>query len=71
MKEFLEVGKDLQIMEIKDVPEEENTIMQGYVNETNQDISAEDESSDDIDSVDKTKNGISQLSVPSNSTKCP
>ena len=27
MKEFLEVGKDLQIIEIKDVPEEENTLL--------------------------------------------
>ena len=34
MKEFLQVGKDLQITEIKDVPEEENTPIQENVNET-------------------------------------
>ena len=76
MKEFLEVGKDLQIMEIKDVPEEENTLIEEYVNDTNQDTSPEDESSDDINSVDEgmstAANGTSQhVSVPSNSTKCP
>ena len=62
MKEFLEVGKDLQIMEIKDVPEEENTLIEEYVNETNLDMSPEDESSDDINHVEEIKKG---MSVPS------
>ena len=79
MKEFLKVGKDLQIKEIKDVPEEENTLFEEYVNKTNQDISPEDESSDNINSVNEIKKSMStdtnetsqHESVPSNSTKCP
>ena len=79
MKEFLEVGKDLQITGIKDLPVEVNTLIEENVNETNQDTSPEDESSDDINSVDEIKNGISTAinitsqhqSVPSsNLTKC-
>ena len=64
MKEFLEVGRDLQRMEIKDVPEEENTLIEEYVNETNQHISPEEESSDDddINHVEEIKKG---MSVPS------
>ena len=59
MKEFLEVGKDLQIMEIKDVPEEENTLIEESVDEIEKGMST-------------AANGTSQhMSVPSNSTKCP
>ena len=76
MKEFLTVGKDLQITEIKDMPD---TLIKENVNQTNQDTSPEDESSD-INGVDEIKNEISTAtngtrqheSVPSsNSTKCP
>ena len=64
MKEFLEVGRDLQIREIKDVPEEENTLIEEYGNETNHHISPEEESSDDddINHVEEIKKG---MSVPS------
>jgi len=80
MKEFLQVGKDLQITEIEDVPaEEENTVIEENVNETHQDTSQEDDSSDDIGSVNEIVMGRStatnetsqHVSVPSNSTKCP
>ena len=40
MKEFLKVGKDLQITEIKDMPD---TLIKENVNQTNQDTSPEDE----------------------------
>ena len=53
MKEFLEVWKDLHIMEITDVPEEKNTPVQENVNENHQDISPEDDSSDDVNSIDE------------------
>ena len=61
------------------MPVEVNTLIEENVNETNQDTSPEDESSDDINSVDEIKNGISTAinitsqhqSVPSsNLTKC-
>ena len=77
MKEFLKVGKDLQITEIKVMPD---TLIKENVNQTNQDTSPEDESSDDINGVDEIKNEISiatngtrqHESVPSSySTKCP
>jgi len=79
MKEFLEVAKDLQINEIKDVPEEENTLIEENVNETHQDTCPEDDSSDDFNSVNEIEKGRStatnetsqHVSVPSNSAKCP
>ena len=43
MKEFLKVGKDLQITEIKVMPD---TLIKENVNQTNQDTSPEYESSD-------------------------
>ena len=51
MKEFLGVGKDLQIKEIKDVPEEENNecIEQ---NTENENLEEELAATSDIDSAD-------------------
>ena len=75
MKEFLEVAKDLQITEIKDVPEE-NTLIEENVNGT----SLEDESSDDINcenekgrstDIDTDIETSPHVSSPSTSTKCP
>ena len=74
MKEFLEVGKDLQISEIKYVPEQENILIEENVNETHQNASPEDDSSDDINCVNEIEKGRStatnetsqHVSVPSN-----
>ena len=80
MEEFLRVGKDLQIKEIKEVPKEENTLSEENVNETNQDTIPEDESEDDNNSLDEIENrrstdannGTSQQhSALSNSKQCP
>merc|ERR1712126_705751 len=80
MKEFLKVGKDLQIKEIKEVPDEyENKVVGANIeDDTKQEIIEEETYSDDINSVDEPKIGSSateetgqQVSVPSNSTQCP
>jgi len=76
MKEFLKVGKDLQIKEIKEVPDEDENKVVGENIE--QEIIEEDTNSDDINSVDEPEIGSSateetgqQVSAPSNSTQCP
>ena len=72
MKEFLRVGKDLQIKEIKEVPDEDEN-KENVENYSN----PEETFSDDIDSVNEQEIGSSatnetqQISVPSNSTQCP
>ena len=79
MKEFLRVGKDLKITQIKDVPVEENTVIKENVNEFHLEINQEDESSEDISNIDNSENGSSifdnessqQDSVSSNSAQCP
>ena len=80
MKEFLKVGKDLQIKEIKEVPDEDDNKVVGENIEydTHQEIIEEETYSDDINSVDEPEIGSSateetdqQVSVPSNSTQCP
>merc|ERR1712126_352744 len=81
MKEFLRVGKDLQIKEIKEVPDEdENKVVgENIEDDTQQEIIEEVTHSDDnINSVDETEIGSyateetgQQVSVPSNSTQCP
>jgi len=80
MKEFLKVGKDLQIKEIKEVPDEdENKVVgESIEDDTHQEIIEEETYSADINSVDEPEIGSSatgeagqQVSVPSNSTQCP
>merc|ERR1712126_588311 len=80
MKEFLRVGKDLQIKEIKEVPDEdENKVVGDNIEgDTHQEIIEEDTNGDDINNVDEPEIGSStteetgqQVSVPSNSTQCP
>merc|ERR1712126_723835 len=80
MKEFLKVGKDLQVKEIEEVPEaDENKVVEENIEgDTHQEIIDEETYSDDIDSVDEPEIGSSateetdqQVSVPSNSTQCP
>merc|ERR1712126_331835 len=80
MKEFLKVGKDLQIKEIKEVPDEDENKVAGenIEDDTQQEIIEEETVSDDINSVDEPEIGMSatvetglQFSIPSNSTKCP
>ena len=73
MKEFLDNGKDLQINEIKHVPDDENTVIEENVIEIHQDIIPEDVSSEYINSVDETKKekGLLLLMKQVNKSLCP
>ena len=78
MKDFLKTGKDLQIKEIKEVPEEEEMADNGenMAEKPHHDVISEE---DDSDSADENEIGSStvgyktsqQISVPSNSSQCP
>merc|ERR1712126_263127 len=74
MKEFLKVGKDLQIKEIKEVPDEDENEVVG---ENIEDDTPQEINEEDINSVYEPEIGSSateetgqQVSVPSNSTQC-
>merc|ERR1712126_401084 len=80
MKEFLRVGKDLQIKEIKEVPdEEEDKIVQENVDSNTQEHTIPEEtSSDDTDSSNEYEGNSTaatetsqQVSVPKHSAQCP
>ena len=81
MKEFLKIGKDLQIKEIQEVPEENEMADNGYnkVDQNYQDLISGEVSRDDSDSVDEddfTSSSAShesnkQISVPSKLSECP
>ena len=83
MKDFLKIGKDLQIKEIKEVPEEDEMTDNGdnVVDKTHQDLISEEISRDDTDSVDESEfasssvrfEGSQQISVSSDSSQwqCP
>merc|ERR1712126_415979 len=73
MKEFLRVGKDLQIKEIKEVPDEDEN-KENVEKYTHQDKIQEETISDGIDEQEigsSATNETQQVSVPSNSTQCP
>ena len=81
MKDFLKTGKDLQIKEIKEVPEEEEMVDIGenVAEKPNHDVISEEVSSNDNESVDENEIASSiagyesrqQISVPSDSSQCP
>ena len=77
MKEFLKIGKDLQII---DVPEEEEMVDIGenMAEKPQHDVILDEVSSDDYESVDENelesstaRYKISQQTVPSDSSQCP
>ena len=78
MKDFLKIGKDLQIKEIKEVPEEEKMvdidIGENMAENPHHDVISEEVSSDDTESVDENEVARyecrQQKSVPSDSYKC-
>ena len=81
MKDFLKIGKDLQIKEIKEVPEDDEMTDNGenMVEKTHQDLISEEVSRDDTDSVEVNEFASSaasyetsqQISVTSDSSPCP
>ena len=78
MKYFLKIGKDLQIKEIKEVPEKEEMVDIGDNEKPHHNVISEEISSDDNDYIDENNIGSStssnecsqQISVPSQS-QCP
>ena len=82
MKDFLQLGKDLQIKEIKEVPEEDGMANseEKVVNKRfkDEDLNSEEVSRDDTESVDEkeytfidTNETSQQISVPGDSSQCP
>ena len=77
MKDFLKIGKDLQIKEIKEVPQEEYTVDNGenMPNKKHHDGISEEVLSDDNESVDENESASSatsqQKSAHSDSSQCP
>ena len=76
MKEFLKIGRDLQIKEIKELPEEDEMadIRENVAEKPHHDVISEEVSSNDNESVDENEIASSnaryetsqQISVPSN-----
>ena len=77
MKDFLKIGKDLQIKEIKEVPEEEEIVDNGenIAEAHNHDVISEEVLGDDNESVDENGSASyatsQEISVPSDSSQCP
>ena len=83
MKDFLKTGKDLQIKEIKEVPEEEDIekveIRENVAVEPHDDMISGEDASDDNENVDENEMAKStaryksnqQISVSNDSSQCP
>ena len=81
MKDFLKIGKDLQIKEINEVPKDDEMTYNGenMVEKTHQDLISEEVSRENNDSVDENEFERSianyetsqHISVPSNLSQCP
>ena len=66
MKEFLNIGKDLQIIEIKEVPEEEELVDNGenIAEKNHHDVISKEVLSDDNEIVDENESASSTASQP-------
>ena len=80
MKDFIKIGKDLQIKEIKEVPEEDEMVDTGenMPEKPHNDVISEEVLRDDNDSYDENEiesssawhESSQQISVPSDSSQC-